>query len=311
MEKMKAIFQFLIFPGFLFTAVAGLLASWIDRKVTARVQWRVGPPWYQPFADFIKLLAKETITPEGSSKFTFLLAPIFGMVSLTMVSAMLWLAIISPENGFIGDLIVVPYLLVIPALSVILGGFASRNPLASLGASREMKLILAYELPFVLAILTPVIISKGQITLTGLLSYQAQYGVMLKHPSAIIAFIVAILCMQAKLTLVPFDAPEAETEIMSGAYIEYSGPPLAIYKLMRAMALFVAPMLLVVVFCGGIIFEGKSAVLGILKYVGLLALTTLIRNTSPRVRIDQAVRFFWGPMTALALLAVLLAFLGI
>jgi len=308
---MKPIFNFLIFPGFLFTAVAGLLASWVDRKVTARVQWRVGPPWYQPFADFVKLLGKETIIPTGASRLTFLLAPVLGLAAITLVSVIVWLAVLPEHASFVGDLIVVLYLLAVVPISVILGGFASRNPLASLGASREMKLMLAYELPFVLALFVPVIIAGGNISLVGLLAYQAEYGIMLNNVSAIIAFIVAILCMQAKLTLVPFDIPEAETEIMAGTYIEYSGPALGIYKLTRSMSLFAVPMVLVVVFCGGIEFSGWSTLWGILKAVGLIALTTLIRNTNPRVRIDQAMRFFWGPMTTLALLAVLLAFLGL
>lgn len=307
---LKAIFYFVIFPGFLFTAVAGLLASWIDRKVTARVQWRVGPPWWQNFADFIKLLGKETIVPQGTSKTTFLLAPIFGLAAVTIVSTLLWLTIINPASTFIGDLIVVLYLLTIPAIAVIIGGFASRNPLASLGASREMKLILSYELPFILVCLIPVIQAGGTIRLGEILNYQINNGMILGSLSGGLAFIVAILCMQAKLTLAPFDIPEAEQEIMAGPYIEYSGPTLAVFKLTRQMMLFVVPMFLVVLFLGGIIFSGWHILWGILKYVILLVIIVLIRNTNPRVRIDQAVKFFWGPMTLLAIIAVLLALLG-
>jgi len=308
---LKAIFYFLIFPGFLFTAVAGLLASWIDRKVTARVQWRVGPPWWQNFADFIKLLGKETIVPQGSSRATFLLAPIFGLAAVTIISTLLWLTMINPASTFIGDLIVVLYLLTIPAIAVIIGGFASRNPLASLGASREMKLILSYELPFILVCLVPVIQAGGTIRLGEILNYQINNGMVLGSLSGPLAFIVAILCMQAKLTLVPFDIPEAEQEIMAGPYIEYSGPTLAVFKLTRQMMLFVVPMFLVVLFLGGIIFSGWHILWGILKYVILLVIIVLIRNTNPRVRIDQAVKFFWGPMTLLAIIAVLLALLGV
>lgn len=307
---MKNIFYLLVFPGFLFTATAGLLASWVDRKVTARVQWRVGPPWYQPFADFFKLLGKETIIPKEGSAFIFLLSPAFGLAAITFTSGLLWKAIFVPNENFAGDLIVVLYLLAIPAISVITGGFASKNPFAFLGASREMKLMLAYELPFILSIFVPVIISGGVIKLEGLLELQRSNGIFLTHISAVIAFLVSIICMQAKLTLAPFDAPEAETEIMGGAYIEYSGIALALYKLSRAMALFVVPLFLIIIFCGGISFSGLHALWGILKLVGLIAITTLIRNTNPRVRIDQAVRFFLGPMTALAMVAVLLAFLG-
>ena len=304
------LFYFLIFPGFLFTAVVGLLASWVDRKVTARVQWRVGPPWWQNFADIMKLLGKEIIVPHGAQKSLFLIAPLLGLVAVTLISSIIWLANLWPQKSFIGDLIVVLYLLTIPSLSIILGAFSSRNPLASLGASREIKLILAYELPFILSIIAIIVKTGGLLRIGDILEFQYFSGIILSHWSGIIAFIVSILCVQAKLALVPFDMPEAETEIMSGVYIEYSGAGLAIYKLTKAMALFVVPMFLVVIFMGGIVFSGWSALWGILKYVGLLALITVIRNTSPRVRIDQAVRFFWGPVTILAILAVILAMLG-
>ena len=304
-----AIFYFLIFPGFIFTAVVGLLASWIDRKVTARVQWRKGPPLLQPLYDIVKLMGKETIVPKGSSRLTFLLSPLFGLAAVTIVSTLLWRTIISPNTTFLGDLIVVLYLLTIPALAVIMGGFASRNPLASLGASREMKLILAYELPFVLVAFIPVI-KAGTIRIGEILIYQLNNGIVVGSLSGMIGFLVAILCMQAKLTLVPFDMPEAETEIMAGTYIEYSGTPLAVYKLTRAMMLFVLPVFLVTLFMGGIIFSGWHTLWGILKYVLLLVIIVLIRNTAPRVRIDQAVKFFWGPMTGLAVLAIILALFG-
>jgi len=307
----KTLFYFIVFPGFLFTTLVGLLVSWIDRKVTARVQWRVGPPILQPVYDFVKLLGKEIIVPQGGSRLTFLLSPLFGLAAVTVVSTLLWLVMISPEKTFIGDLIVVIYLLVIPSISIILGGFASGNPLASLGASREMKMILAYELPFILAIFTPVIQAHGIIRLGDLLQYQWANSIFINSWSGFIAFVVAIICMQAKLALVPFDIPEAETEIMAGPYIEYSGAPLALHKLTRWMMLFVVPMFLVIMFMGGIVFSGWHILWGILKYVLLLVIIILMRNTNPRLRIDQAIRFFWGPMTILAIIGVILAFLGI
>ena len=134
---------YLIVFGFIVTAVVGLLASWIDRKVTARVQYRVGPPVLQPLIDIIKLLGKETLIPAGASKTMFLLAPLVGLSSVILVSTVVWMNDINVNHTFIGDLIVVVYLLTIPSISLMLGGFASRNPLASLGASREMKLILS------------------------------------------------------------------------------------------------------------------------------------------------------------------------
>ena len=303
------IFYFLFF-GFLLTASIGLLASWIDRKVTARVQYRVGPPLLQPLIDIVKLLGKETLIPAGSSKITFLMAPVIGFASVILVSTLLWINNIYPARSFLGDLIVVLYLLVIPSISIIMGGFASRNPLASLGASREMKLILSYELPFILAILVAVIKSGFTFRLGEILIFQGQNGAFVKSWSGTLALIVAIICMQAKLALVPFDIPEAETEISGGVLIEYSGTGLAIYRLMKNMLMFTVPFFLIIVFIGGLRFDGIHLLYGVLKYIGLVALMTVIRNTNPRVRIDQAVKFFWGPVTIIAIIAIILALLG-
>jgi len=303
------IFYFLFF-GFLLTAIIGLLASWIDRKVTAKVQYRVGPPLLQPLIDIVKLLGKETLIPAGSSKITFLIAPVIGFASVILVSTLLWINNIYPARSFLGDLIVVLYLLVIPSISIIMGGFASRNPLASLGASREMKLILSYELPFILAILVTVIKSGFTFRLGEILTFQAQNGAFVRSWSGTLALIVAIICMQAKLALVPFDIPEAETEIVGGPLIEYSGSGLAIYRLMKNMLMFTVPFFLIIVFMGGLRFDGIHLWYGGLKYIGLVALMTVIRNTNPRVRIDQAVKFFWGPMTIIAIIAIILALLG-
>ena len=304
------VFYFL-FYGFLLTAVMGLVASWIDRKVTARVQYRVGPPILQPLIDIVKLLGKETLIPNGASKITFLAAPAVGLASVMLVSTLLWVNNINQGHTFLGDLIVVIYLLAIPSISIIMAGFASGNPLASLGASREMKLILGYELPFVLAVLVPVIKSGFAIKLGKILVFQAENGVIAGSWSGGLALIAVILCMQAKLALVPFDIPEAETEIVGGPLVEYSGSGLAIFKLMKNMLLFTLPFFLIILFMGGLRIDGIHLLYGILKYVGLVALVTVIRNTNPRVRIDQAVRFFWGPVTVIAIVAVILAFKGL
>ena len=301
---------YLVGYGFFLTAVLGLFASWVDRKVTARVQYRVGPPLLQPLIDIVKLLGKETLIPKGASRITFLMAPVVGLASVIVAATVLWLNSIDVSKSFLGDIIVVIYLLTIPSISIIMGGFASANPLASLGASREMKLILSYELPFILAILVPVIKSGYSLRMGQILSLQFQNGSFATGLSGLLALIVAIFCMQAKLALVPFDIPEAETEIVSGPLVEYSGTPLAIYRLMKNMLLFVLPFFVLILFMGGIYCDGWGILWGILKYVGLVAILTVIRNTNPRVRIDQAVRFFWGPMTLLAIAAVALAFMG-
>jgi NADH-quinone oxidoreductase subunit H len=246
-------------------------------------------------------MVKETCVPAGSAKLLFLSAPLIGLAATTVASTIIWCSLLFGQQ-FVGDLIVVLYLLTMPALAVVLGSFASRNPLASVGGSREMKLVFSYELPFVLSVCVP-IIKAGSIRLDRILAE----GAAVLSVSGIVALVVSILCMQAKLTLIPFDMPEAETELSGGAYVEYSGPPLGIFKLTRAMMLFTMPTFLVAVFCGGWSLNGLGFVLW---YVGLVVIVVLIRNTAPRVRIDQAVRFFWGPVTVAALVAVTLALLG-
>lgn len=306
---MRYIFH-LIFFGFLFTAVLGLLSSWIDRKVTARVQYRVGPPFWQPLVDIVKLLGKETLVPDGACRAVFLLAPLTGLAGVILVATLLWMNNIYLTTPVMGDVLVVLYLFILPSISIMIGGFASANPLAALGASREMKLILSYELPFALSVLVPVIKSDFSLKLGEIIGCQMQNGVFAASLSGFLALCCAILCMQAKLALVPFDIPEAETEIVSGPLVEYSGAALAVYKLMKNMLLFVLPFFLIILFMGGLHLRGLSLLAGILKYVLLLVLIVVIRNTNPRLRIDQAVRFFWGPVTALAAVAVILALLG-
>jgi len=304
------ILSFLIFPGLLFTAVGGLATQWVDRKVSALVQWRVGPPWFQPFADILKLLGKEIVIPVGAKRAGFFLAPLAGLAAIGVVSTILWLTNLRGV-GFVGDLIGVLYLLTIPSLGIILGASASSNPLSSVGASREMKLVLAYELPFVIAIFTAVTkVTPMTLRLDSIIAYQEANGVLLGNASCIIAFIVCILVAQAKLTYPPFDIPEAETEIMDGTHMEYSGAALAVIKLQQAMMLFTLPIFFITLFWGGLQFHGWNILYTIVKYLIIVTIIVLIKNTNPRVRIDQAVRFFWGPISLIAVIGMVLAILG-
>ncbi len=307
---LENLFKFIVYPGFLFSGTVGLLAGWFDRKVTARLQWRVGPHWYQNFMDIAKLFLKETLIPKGASRIIFFAMPLFAIVGSTLVSTIIMVINQTPSATFIGDLIVVVYLMIIPPLALILGGFASGNPLASLGGSREMKLMLSYELPFLLALVVPIVRAGYSIQLGGIITYQASHGPVFLSISGALSFIVMLLCMQAKLGFVPFDMPEAETEIVSGMYIEYSGPALAMFKIAKAIFTFALPVLLVTLYFGGIIFTVDGILRSILEYVLILLLMIVIKNTNPRIRIDQAMRFFWRVPTILAMLAIVLVYLG-
>ena len=313
------VFFFLVFPGMLFSLVLGLTLTWVDRKVTALVQWRKGPPPLQPFWDVVKLLGKEVVVPAQAWASGFLTLPFVAFAGAAAAATLVWLALIGAPIAPAGDLIVVLYLLSIPSLALILGGAASGNPLGAVGASREMKLVLAYELPFVIALLVAVFqkrpfdgesVSASTLSLQGLLGFQDAVGPILWRPSGIIAFVVAILAAHAKLGFVPFDLAEAETEIGEGALIEYSGAALGFFKLTNALMLATLPVLLILVFWGGLQATAWGITFFILKLLLIVVLFVLIKNTNPRVRIDQALRFFWGPMTILALIALVLAQLG-
>ncbi|MCM8769557.1 MAG: NADH-quinone oxidoreductase subunit H [Candidatus Omnitrophica bacterium] len=280
----------------------GIITGWLERKLTARLQWRVGPPWWQNLADFVKLLGKEVVVPETATSF-FSLAPVIGLAAVTTAGAMILLAAFQPGSSV--DLIVLIYILVLPSLSLILAGASSGNPLASVGVARELKLMLGYELPFILALLVPVV-KAGTTNLGVLFRLQLAQGMTVGSISGLLAFGVALLTIQGKIGGVPFDVSEAETEIASGLLIEYSGLLLGIFKLTRWMLTAVAVFFLVFYFWAGL--SRVPSAIG--KYLLIVILLVLIKNTNPRLRIDQAMKFFWGWLTGISVTAILFAYLG-
>ena len=305
------LFYFFVFPGLLFMAVIGGLLSWYDRKITARVQFRKGPPLLQPFYDFFKLiLVKETILPKHGSAFVFLLAPLLAVFGATMAGVFILLPLFNISTGFRGDLLVIFYLLTLPSFSYILGSLASGNPLAAVGSSREMKLIISYELTFLL-IIAAVIMKSGQhFDLDTVIETQKNGTPFIGSISGVLLFIAAVFCIQAKLALVPFDMPEAETELASGIYIEYSGPPYAMIKLAKYIMLFILPAFVIALLMKGM-SPGTGIIWAVLKILGVVLLLTLIRNTNPRVKIKQASSFFLIWMNLLVVIAIVLIAFGL
>ncbi len=307
------LFAILIFPGLFFTGVLGLIVGWLDRKVSARVQYRVGPPFSQNFNDFFKLLGKETIIVRNGIHSLFVIAPLVALGSTVLIATLVgitlfqWLGV---ANDF-GDLIVIMYLMMVFSVMVILGGSASGNVYSSLGAGREIKLLLADELAFILVCLVAVIKAGYTFRLDAILATQQAQGMFIASPSGAIAFIVGLLCLQAKMTLPPFHISEAETEIVEGPLMEYSGPLLGFWKLSQAMLWVALPFLLIALFLGGFTVEGYGILWSLLKYVGIVVVMILIKNTNPRIRIDTALHFFWKILTPLAFLATILAVLGV
>jgi NADH-quinone oxidoreductase subunit H len=212
----------------------------------------------------------------------------------------------NPSGTFVGDLIVMIYLLALPPLGIMIGGSASKNPLASVGVSREMTQYFAYELPFLITIAAIILKTGGSVRFGDIILAQQASGPFLYSISGVIGAIVILLSTQAKLGFVPFDIPEAEQEIMAGPYIEYSGVALAVYKVVRAMMLFLLPLFLISVLWGG--FASWWA---IPKFLLIIVLIVLMKNTNPRIKIDQALKFFWLGMGILSIIGLVLAVYGL
>ncbi|MFP4546984.1 MAG: complex I subunit 1 family protein [Fidelibacterota bacterium] len=306
---LKDLFYLFVFPGFLFVAVLGLLVGWVDRKVSARFQFRVGPPLFQNFNDFFKLLGKQTIIVKDSVKSLFIAAPLVAFGTLCLISTMLGMALFF-NSGYHGDLLVIMYLMMVFSVMLVLGGIATGNVFASIGAGREVKLLLADELVFIFVCLIPIVKAGYSINLEEIIAAQSD-GVFIGSVSGVIGFLAGLLCIQAKMALRPFDIAEAETEIVEGPLMEYSGPLLAFWKLNQHIMYVAYPMVLIILFMGGFNLQGLGILWAILKYLLIVVLIIIIKNTNPRLQIDSALKFFWRILAPLAFIGLILAVLGV
>ena len=310
------LFYILVFPGVLFCFVGGTLLNGLDRKVYSKMQQRIGPPILQPFYDFMKLMGKETIIPYEANKPVFLGAPIVGFVAL--VTIMLFL----PQFGFSAfggnaDMIVIIYLLTIPAAAIIIGGAASGSPYAGVGISREMVSVISFELPLVMVLLAIGKKAGGDgvtFSMKAISDYQAANGAMICQWSMIPAALAMLLVVPCEVGCHPFDVAEAETEICEGPLVEYSGAPLGVFKLNYYVKQFVVSALFAALFLGG---KGTGIVAAdaAIFYVECLVVTffsmTLIRATCARLKVEQVFKFYWTVVAGLALVSLVLAWFGL
>ncbi|MBZ4662339.1 MAG: carbon monoxide-induced hydrogenase subunit CooK [Caloramator sp.] len=320
MELLKTILYILLYPGLIYCVIGGLILSGIDRKLLARMQKRIGPPILQPFYDFFKLLGKETIVPRNAAKKAFLAAPVIGLISLITVSLFIPVFKFSPFSTY-ADLIVVIYLLTIPAVALIVGGSASGSPYAGVGISREMVAIISYELPMVVSLLAiakkvGLALNNGVMTfsLAQIVEYQAQNGPLFTKISIIPAFIAMLLVIPCKVGSLPFDIAEAEIEICEGPLVEYSGAPLAIFKLNHAIKMLVMTSLFVTLFLSGAgtgVFAVDAVIQFILMIIVMFFSVTLLKAITARLRVEQTLKFYWTYPTALAFLSLILVYFGL
>jgi formate hydrogenlyase subunit 4 len=301
----------------------GLGILGIDRKLAAHMQARIGPPLRQPFLDFRKLMRKENIIPENAIPWLFNAAPVFALVS--SISILLYLPIggLPPVLGTYGDIILVMYLLTVPALAMVVGGFASGSPYATVGAQREMITMIAYEFPLatvlialawrlsVLGIANP--FSLSALTAAPVWGMAGPLGLV----GAVLLLIVLILVTPGELSRVPFDTPEAETELAGGLMVEYSGRNLAMFYLAQGVKTVAMTSVIVALFfpwgLSGFLPGGPvvGAVVDFIFYiVKVLAVVfvsvSFIRVAMARFRINQVVTMYWVFIGGLGILGLLL-----
>lgn len=304
MEIVVALIYITIFPGFLFLASYGTVLQWADRKIAAVMQNRVGPPWYQSLADFIKLACKEIVIPDGADIVLFKSLPYVAVASVT--TAVLFIPVFGlPVYSFQGDLVVVIYLLTIPTGTFFLAGWSSTSPYASIGSMRVMTQLFGYEVPLLLALIGPAILA-GSWSIGEISAFFVSNPKMIFFQ--IIGFIVSLIALQGKLERVPFDTPHAKNEIVGGQFTEYSGMLLALFNLSIDMEMVVGAALISAVFLGGIWNYSCFAAFTIfmLKTFTIVLLLTAIRAAMARVRIDQMVSFCWKYLAPMAIFQVVI-----
>ena len=296
-----------LFPGGLFVLAGGLLYEWVDRKLVARLQNRVGPRWFQPFADVVKLLAKEEVVPASSSPRLFVYLPVLALgAGLTAVISVP-MAGLAPLASYPGDLVVTIYLLSVVTMSLALAGANTFDRFSLMGATRTLTQLFAYEAPFLLALLGPAIVTGSwqisQIAAAG----ETRLWFALTQP---VGFVVAVIGLMGKVELPPFDAPEAETEIVSGALTEYSGRGWALFRLAKGAELLVGLTLIATLYLGGMTSPWPAAgpLIFALKTLALLGVVAGLQTLITRFRIDQTARYWrYGALVLLLQMLVLVA----
>lgn len=290
----------LLFPSGLILLLSGLAYEWADRKLLAQFQNRLGPRWFQPLADVVKLLAKEEVVPEGVNTLLFVALPIFALAGGLTAALYTPLFGLPPAYSFPGDLIVTLYLLSLLTLCTGLAGSNTLDRFSLVGATRTLTQLFSYEAPFLLALLGPAV-AAGSWQIAEIAAYSTGRYLLLVQP---LGFLVAIVGLMGKLELPPFDAPEAETEIVAGALTEYSGRGLALFRLAKGVEMVIGLTLVAAFYLGGV----ANPLLFLLKTVALLLLMVILQALFTRLRIDQTVGLWWryGALLVLAQWLVLI-----
>lgn len=293
-------------------ALPVVLITWMERKVVARIQERIGPnvagPWGMivALADAVKMFTKEDTTPDGADRVLFNAAPILMGTAAWAVYGILPFA---PNLVGIDLSVALLYVLAlgsVTSIAVLVAGWSSNNKFALLGAFRTVAQLVSYEIPQALALITPIMLA-GTMSTVGIIEAQSVPYFVVLPVSAFIFFISSI----AETARTPFDLLEAESEIVAGFHTEYSGMKFALFFIAEYGNTFAVSMLTVIIFFGGYRFFGLEEALPFLAPIIIIAKALVfvfiflwLRGTLPRLRIDQLLAFNWKFMVPLSLVNI-------
>ena len=301
-----------LFIMFNFLAVVVLSLTWLERKTLGRLQRRLGPTrsgpmgLMQPVADGIKLLIKEDITPTSSEKAIFWAAPVIVVLSAFMI----WVTIPGAQNAVIKNLdLGLFYIIafsVIGILGLVLGGWGSANKYGTLGGLRAAAQLVSYEIPIIMVAVSVAMLAQS-LNLREIVAAQGSYPFFLVQPLGLVIFFIAGL---AEVGRTPFDIYHAESEIVGGPFVEYSGAHWSVFFLAEYINTFAIAALTVILFFGGWSgpgLEGWWEIIWFLIKVYLVLLVIFwIRGTFPRLRIDQLMAFAWKVVVPMSFLTVVI-----
>ena len=314
--------------------IFGLLLKGIDRKLAAFMQARIGPPMAQPFYDILKLMQKQTIIPATSVRWLFTGAPLIALASAVVLLLYITLSYVCYITGMYrtvqGDLIVIMYLILIPSIAIVSGAFASGSPYASIGAQREMVIVMSTELPIAVVVLSIAWHVAGSMynpfSLLSLFEYTlwhqaGAFGIL----GGILLLLAMILVLPAEMSTVPFDQAEAETEIAEGVLVEYSGKLLAFLLLTDALKALSLSALIVILFfpytftgLSGLYFSiGGYSITPAIEVVFFMCKivivysvgVTVLRVIMARLKISQVAKLFLFAVSAISIIGMVLIML--
>jgi NADH-quinone oxidoreductase subunit H len=295
---------------FVFLSVVVLSLTWLERKVLGRLQRRLGPTrtgpmgLMQPVADAIKLVLKEDIIPSESEKAIFWVAPVIVVVSAFMI----WVTIPGSPDAVIQNLesLGLFYIIafaVVGILGLVLAGWGSANKYGTLGGLRAAAQLISYEIPVIMVVIAVAMLAQS-MNMKEIVAQQAPYPYVLIQPLGLVIFFIAGL---AEVGRTPFDIYHAESEVVGGPFVEYSGAHWAVFFLAEYINTFAIAALATLLFLGGWLGPVLPGVVWFLiKVYALVLVVFWVRGTFPRLRIDQLMAFAWKVMVPLAFYTIVI-----